>query len=325
MFLVISIILIIIMNKVIGEVYLKYMSKIKYNQPIYELSPETHQKKVGTPTMGAISFLIPIILYVLYLIIVDSSMILIKFILLIAIVGFSLIGLFDDLSKIKYSDNQHGLSPKQKLIFQFFITSVVLFLLYINGISTTINFIFMEVDFGVFYFIIMLFLFMGFSNASNITDGLDGLLGSVTVVLYASLYIVAVIQKQFIVSYVILAFVVSLLCFVLFFNKFKAKMFMGDTGSLAIGAMFVLFSIILKVEFIAAISAVIYLVEMFSVIIQTSYYKYTKKKYQEPRRVFLMAPLHHHYEKKGLNEKKIVFLFCSIQVISSLLFIFIAV
>ena len=283
-----------------------YLNKYKDNkQPIYELGPSWHQKKNKTPTKGGIIFITPLLIS-LFLMAIYLHSIIYLLIFLAILISF-LLGLKDDNDKIKYHDNQKGLTPKKKLIVQLLIglMFVVFYLINTN-----------KHDFISLLFIAMFpFVLTGFSNATNFTDGLDGLCTSVSIVVFLTLARIAYIQGSILII-PISVLLIGLTVF-LAINKNPAKMFMGDTGSLVLGVFFAICIYQLNFVVLGIFLGMVYIIEILSVVMQVSYFKYTKKKYNEGKRLFKMAPLHHHFEKMNYTENKIVILFTIFQLIIS--------
>lgn len=296
---------------IITFVYGYMLVKQKSNsQPIYNEGPKWHQKKAGTPTKGGKIFVFPllVVIAIIWFYTRDFSLL----IMFITVLGTFLMGLMDDNGKIKGSDNQSGLSAKQKLALQFVLAIIVDIWFYkTTGLTGIVKLL------GV---IALPLVMMGLTNATNLTDGIDGLLGSVSICSFIPLFVISYMTGKFSLSFIILALLIGLLIF-LFFNKYPAKIFMGDTGSLVIGAFFTFCCIDLNLGILGILLASIFIVEMLSVIIQVTYFRYTKRKYGEGKRLLLMAPLHHHLEKKGWSENKIDVVFCSIQIIISIIVI----
>lgn len=273
-------------------------------QPIYSEGPKWHESKSGTPTMGGLAFLISISItltsvavsmYFRGMVDVGNAILL--------SVGYavlnSLIGLFDDLKKLKKKENK-GLSAKEKLIFQ--AVAAVIFLLvraFTVENPTTLSFSFGLVDIGIFYYPIALLILVGIVNMANLTDGIDGLATGVGFAAAVSLFYIsaALITEVAFVSSAVIGAMVGFL----FFNINPAKIFMGDTGSLFLGALIVSSTFMLSNPIITLSINSVYIIEGLSVIVQVAYYKLTK------RRIFKMAPLHHHLEKCGWSENKICF------------------
>lgn len=308
----IYLILSFILALLVGKLFLGFLIKKGYVQPILEDAPERHQLKSGTPTLGAITFLVPIFLGLVFLCLTDIANISYYMIYLVLILGFGFIGFKDDILKVTKKQNSEGLSPISKLILQFIISLIVCILLRNIGVDTTIG----NIDIGVFYYLLVMVAIVGFSNGSNFTDGLDGLLTSVTIIILLPLLYISMGTPVF----TVLCLVIGGLFAFLMYNKNPAKMFMGDTGSLVLGPIFVVSIILLDVELLGLILGAIYIFEVFSVFLQVSYFKFTKKKFGEGRRIFKMAPVHHHFEQIGYSEKKVVALFSVVAALLSVVF-----
>ena len=226
--------------------------------------------------------------------------------------GFGIIGFIDDYIKVVKKRNL-GLTALQKFLMQLVLTAVYVSVLYFMGeLKTEIYIPFVKNPVGLpvwLYIPFVMFVSVGVVNAVNLTDGLDGLAASVTVVdgIFFTLVSFVVFAASGI-SYFAAALTGGLLAF-LIYNKYPAKVFMGDTGSLFLGAAVALMAIGLKMEIFLILVGFVYFAETLSVIMQTSYFKYTKKKYGEGRRIFKMTPIHHHFEMCGWTEKKIVRVF----------------
>ncbi len=312
---------------VFGKKYLNWIEKKNFVQPLLEIGPD-HAQKQGTPTMGGISFIFAIIISTVLAMVglqiagLDNGMLPI---LLIVLIAYAYIGYRDDILKVTKNDNESGLSPKQKLVAQFAVALVTFGYLYVMGfdMSLTINIldksIAMTTPLGLIaYGAILIFLFMGVSNATNLTDGLDGLLASTYIISFLAVAVIAYNQAQIQLLVFTIIVIFSLFGF-LKYNSNPARMFMGDTGSLALGGLLVLITALLHVELMIFFFGFVFLLETVSVILQVTYFKYTRKKYGEGRRLFKMAPFHHHLEKEGYNEKRIVFILCVVQLIASII------
>ena len=299
----------------------RFLCKLKFGQPILEYV-DKHSSKQGTPTMGGIIFLIAFIVTTIFLI--DGYVKIIYFCLLFVLLN-SLVGVYDDFLKIKGRHNE-GLKPWQKLLFQTIISAIFGVLLYVNGLSFVIipvsNYV---LNIGFWIIPISIFLSIFFINSVNLTDGLDGLVSLITTIVMCSIMaILGLILSNGFFDFVKIdkfsenfvrfcaIFLGSILGFI-FYNCYPAKMFMGDTGSLSIGAMIIGVSLATGTAIYALIFGVMFLLSSVSVIIQVAYYKLTKK------RVFLMAPIHHHFELKGVHENRITFSYALITIIVSLL------
>lgn len=289
----------------IYPIAIPFLHKIKFGQSIREEGPESHKKKTGTPTMGGIVFvLVPLLVL---LIIGASAYLDTKIqILIVAYVGYSFIGLLDDFL-IVVKKNNDGLSAKAKFLMQT-VLAVVIFMMYRNVASTEvwIPLLNVSLDLGIFYFGLILVMFTAESNAVNLTDGLDGLSSGCMIIALAPFILFAILQGEMYVAAFLMAVLGSLLGF-LKNNFFPAKIFMGDTGSLALGGLLAAAAMVLKQEILLIIIGGIFVMETLSVIIQVASFKLTGK------RVFKMAPLHHHFELCGMNEKHVVFMFWFIE------------
>lgn len=322
---IILIVLAIGLELIFGKQFLRWVKKNNFVQPLLEIGPD-HSQKQGTPTMGGISFVAAIIItgivgvVIFFLQGLDVSLLILA---LAVLAAYAYIGYRDDVLKVTHKDNQEGLSPKQKMIAQFLLGVVVIICLVLfkfdfNISSYLLN---MTIDLSstlgiIAYGGIVIFLLLAASNSTNMTDGLDGLLSSVYIVSMITFLIIAIAQEN-VIAITLIIIVIGALVGFLVYNFHPAMMFMGDTGSLALGALLVIIAIMLKTELLIALIGFVYLLETMSIFIQISYFKYTKKRDGEGKRIFLMAPYHHHLEKKGKSEKVIVFTLCFVQVIAS--------
>jgi phospho-N-acetylmuramoyl-pentapeptide-transferase len=277
---------------------LKFLKTLQKNgQPIREDGPISHFNKAGTPTMGGIIF-IPLIAILLLMISNGKSEVLL---LVVALLAFGAIGFFDDYNKIN-KNNSKGLSAKMRLFFEILIACILVFCIQDLKGNTSINIPFhTTIDLGWFYYPLASLAIIGSANATNLTDGLDGLLiGSVVIILTAFLLIMIRDFPSLIEMQLALSVIVGIALSFLWYNAYPAKIFMGDTGSLALGATIGLVAVLLGYELFLVVMGGLYVAEALSVILQVIYYKKTG------RRVFLMAPLHHHFEKKGIAEPLLV-------------------
>ena len=302
----------------LGPVFIPWLHKLRFGQEIREEGPKWHQKKSGTPTMGGIMFIAgigaAIIAYIIILAAkhnINGTSLKAALVFVIAL-GFGIIGFIDDYIKVVKKRNL-GLTALQKFLMQLVLTAVYVSVLYFMGeLKTEIYIPFVKNPVGLpvwLYIPFVMFVSVGVVNAVNLTDGLDGLAASVTVVDGIFFMLVSfVVFAASGISYFAAALTGGLLAF-LIYNKYPAKVFMGDTGSLFLGAAVALMAIGLKMEIFLILVGFVYFAETLSVIMQTSYFKYTKKKYGEGRRIFKMTPIHHHFEMCGWTEKKIVRVF----------------
>ncbi|MFI3307936.1 MAG: phospho-N-acetylmuramoyl-pentapeptide-transferase [Mycoplasmatota bacterium] len=291
-----------------GLVLIPILKKVKIKQTLSVFLTKNHKSKEGTPTMGGLIFIIPTILTMIYLLITDkvdnsSNLFLVLFVFL----GYAMLGFIDDYLIIKRNNNE-GLTEFQKLVGQLII-SLVFFYLYMsfgNNPIIDIHMFNLEIHLGPLYGIFLLLVLIATSNAVNITDGLDGLAGGLSLISFLALGIISW-GSTGILGYegiAIFCFVLvgSLLGF-LVYNAYPAKVFMGDTGSLALGAAMAAVAIITRHEITLIIVAGVFVIETLTCIIQMIAGRYFGKK------IFLMAPLHHHFEKLGWKEYDIVRMF----------------
>lgn len=284
-------------------------------QPIYDGGPSWHMSKSGTPTMGGLAFLLATVisLSVVFTIMLyvneDISSAIAIIITLLFAVGNSLIGIFDDLMKLHKKENA-GLSPAQKLFLQF-ILSVLFLMARANFFDDgkILSFVFGYVDLGFLYYPFAIVLLLGVVNCANLTDGVDGLASSTSITVGVAFLIVGIMSALTEVSVIAMTLIGASAGF-LIFNRHPAKIFMGDTGSLFLGALAVGLAFCSGNPASVILIGGVYVIEGVSVILQVVYYKITKK------RLFKMAPLHHHLERCGFSENKI----CAIAVITTVIF-----
>lgn len=293
---------------IIGPIIIPMLHKLKFGQNIREDGPKSHLKKAGTPTIGGLIFIISIVIVMLVsgYRVNDKAMV-----VLYGMLAFGLIGFLDDILKIVHKHNE-GLTSRQKFVLQLGFSLVVAIYGYMV-IGTEIR-VFRDftIDFKWGYIPFVVFYFAAVTNAVNLTDGLDGLATSVTILVLAFFSIVAYNLNYISVSVFCIGLVGALLGF-LVFNVHKAKVFMGDTGALALGGAISTILLVLKTPLLVIIVGGIYLAETLSVIIQVTSFKLTGK------RVFKMAPLHHHFEQLGWSEVKIVTVFSILTTILCIL------
>ena len=291
---------------ILGILIIPLLRRMKFGQSIREEGPESHQKKAGTPTMGGLVFTSSIIISTLALSYIYDVLTTQTIVLLLVLIGFGVIGFLDDFIIVVQKKNQ-GLSSLQKLIGQIIVAVAAYFLLKLGPFDTTVALPFTDfkIELGIFYIAFLVFWLVGFSNAVNLSDGLDGLVPGTSSIAFAAFGVLALNNEQLAqLDIAMFAFVVSgaMLGF-LIFNIKPAKVFMGDTGSLALGGALAMISILIKQELLLVIIGIIYVVETLSVIIQVVSFKTTGK------RVFKMSPIHHHFELSGWSEWKIVIVF----------------
>lgn len=287
------------LSAIMGPFVIPFLHKLKFGQNIREEGPKAHQKKSGTPTMGGVMFLLSIVVTSVFFIGTYQEMIPVLFVT----VGFGIVGFWDDFLKIVKKQSE-GLTPRQKLLAQLVVAIIFTIYCYMYlGTSIIIPFTGgKEFDLGIFYIPFCIFVLLGTDNGANLTDGLDGLCASVTVMI-STFFAVVALGNDSGIAPVCAAVTGSLMGFLLF-NVYPAKVFMGDTGSLALGGFVVASAFMLKMPIFLILVAFIYLIETLSVIIQVTYFKATHGK-----RIFRMTPIHHHFELGGWSETRIVAVF----------------
>ena len=303
----IPIIIAFALSVALGPVIIPFLRKLKFGQTVRDDGPQSHLKKNGTPTMGGIIFLISVIV---------TSCIYMKdypqiIPILFVTVGYGVIGFLDDYIKIVLKRSE-GLTPSQKMFGQIVVTGVFAVYMYkFSGISMEMIVPFFKdvtLDLGFLTIPVMFLAIIGTVNGVNFTDGLDGLATSVTVMVAIFFGVVALGVKSDV--WPIACAVIGALLGFLLFNVHPASVFMGDTGSLALGGFVAAIAYMLQMPIFILIVGLIYWIEILSVIIQVSYFKISHGK-----RIFKMAPIHHHFEMCGWSEKKIV----TIAVLTTLL------
>ncbi|UTR15190.1 phospho-N-acetylmuramoyl-pentapeptide-transferase [Salipaludibacillus sp. LMS25] len=283
--------------------FIPFLRRLKFGQSIRNEGPKSHQKKTGTPTMGGLMIILSIVLSTVVMASQFQSIDMEIWLLLLVTVGFGLLGFLDDYIKVVKKRNL-GLTSKQKFLGQVAIAALVYVVLHQANISTAIHLPGTEwsVDIGWFYFPLIIIMLVGASNAVNLTDGLDGLVAGTSAVAFGAFSIIAFSLDMMTVSLFSVAIVGAVLGF-LVFNAHPAKVFMGDTGSLALGGALAMIAILTKMELLLVVIGGVFVVETLSVIVQVISFKSTGK------RVFKMSPLHHHYELSGWSEWRVVVTF----------------
>ncbi|MBK54079.1 MAG: phospho-N-acetylmuramoyl-pentapeptide-transferase [Candidatus Marinimicrobia bacterium] len=329
-------ILALFISFILGPVIIRKLRQNQIGEEIREHGPESHIKKRGTPTMGGLIILTAIILPTLLLADLQNSYVQI---ILISIIWMGLIGFLDDylktIKKIK-----SGLVAKYKLAGQISLGAIITFWIYNtpawDNFRTVTSVPFLKdavVDFGLLYPIIIILVITGSSNAVNLTDGLDGLASGLLAICFtvfsAIAYISGRVDFSDYLNIIYLPGVGELTIFsaacvgacigYLWFNAAPAEVFMGDVGSLSTGAALGTLAILLKKEFLLVIIGGVFVAEALSVILQVSYFRYTKRKYGEAKKLFLMTPFHHHFELKGYPESRIVIRFWIVGLLLALL------
>lgn len=297
----ISVMIAFAISVILGPVIIPFLRKLKVGQTERDDGPQSHLKKSGTPTMGGILILASVVLASLPYIRTYPKIIPVLFLTL----GFGLIGFLDDYIKVVLKRSL-GLTPAQKMAGQIVVTAVfAYYLTHYTDVSLAMKIPFLPgqyLDFGILNLPILFFVVIGTVNGTNFTDGLDGLASSVTIMV-ATFFTVVAIGTGSGIEPVTCAVVGALLGFLLF-NVYPARVFMGDTGSLALGGFVAACAYMMQMPLFIVIVGFVYLMEVISVILQVGYFKATGGK-----RIFKMAPIHHHFELCGWSETRVVAVF----------------
>lgn len=295
-----------------GVPYIDLLRKKSIGQYIKDVAPENHIKKQGTPTTGGIFIISAVVLASVIALALAQQITASAFIAVITLIFYMAAGFQDDYIKIKNKGND-GLTPRGKLFRQIAIALLpTLFLITTNPAACEFAVGYWSFDLGWLYPFLSVFIITGASNAYNLTDGLDGLAASCGIPAFIACSIILLLMGETDLAIISAAVSGALIGF-LRYNKPKAEVFMGDTGSLAIGGLLGTLAVLGKFEFLLIFIAIVFVIETLSVIIQVASFKTTGK------RVFKMAPIHHHFERLGWSEKKIVIVFSIVSLIFSIL------
>ncbi|GAB6170360.1 phospho-N-acetylmuramoyl-pentapeptide-transferase [Clostridium carnis] len=303
--LVIALVFGFIIALILGPITIPVLRRLKFGQNIRKEGPQSHLKKAGTPTMGGVMFILAtaIVMIAMRYKVSDEAMI-----ALYSLIAFGFIGFLDDMLKIIKKENE-GLKAWQKMALLVVFSCVIAIYGYVNlGTNLKIPFIGTSIPLGILYIPFVVVYYAAVTNAVNLTDGLDGLASTVTVLVLTFFGVVAFIMKHESIAVFSIALAGTLLGF-LKYNAYPARVFMGDTGSLAIGGAIATIALVLELPLLLVIVGGIYVIETLSVILQVSSYKLRGK------RLFKMAPIHHHFEQVGWSETKIVTVFSVITVL----------
>lgn len=315
-----------ILGAVFTKLLLPYLEKKQFKQFVREVGPQSHLSKTGTPSMGGLAIIGASVLASagvgLAAGVADGW----HLVVILLVMGlFGCIGFIDDYEKA-IKKNNAGISPKQKIILQFVFSGAFAIYAYlysgfgtVPGSAVWIPFVDRYIDFGLLYIPFIIFVMIAFSNAVNLTDGLDGLASGVTALVAFCMVILGVGAYPMITAAPIVYGAVAGACLgFLMYNKNPARIFMGDTGSMALGGVLAAAAVMLKMEFLVAIAGLLYVLEALSVIIQVAYFKKTRKRF------FKMAPIHHHFELCGMKEKNVVYLFWGMTLVFCMLAILVS-
>ena len=302
-----------ILTVILAPIGIPMLRRLKFGQSIREEGPQSHMKKAGTPTMGGIIFLLSIIATTVVCGLLLDVFTTHTVVLLLVFIGFGIIGFLDDGIKVILKRNL-GLTSLQKLIGQIVIAIAAFLLLRLGTFDTaiTIPFTDWQVDLGMLYVGFLIFWLVGFSNAVNLTDGLDGLVAGTASIAFAAFGVLALFNEQADIALFAFAVTGALLGF-LIFNANPAKVFMGDTGSLALGGALAMISVLVNQELLLLLIGLVFVIETLSVILQVGSFKLRKK------RIFKMSPIHHHFELSGWSEWKVVLVFWSTGLVMALI------
>ncbi|TWT07436.1 phospho-N-acetylmuramoyl-pentapeptide-transferase [Planococcus sp. CPCC 101016] len=309
----------LLLTVILMPIFIPLLKRMKFGQSIREEGPESHMKKTGTPTMGGLVFLISIIITVLLVAWFADLLNAKVLILLLVLFGYGLIGFLDDFIKVVLKRNL-GLTSLQKLLAQIVIAVISFLVLNSVDFETGVNIPFTDISIELswLYVFFIVFWLVGFSNAVNLTDGLDGLVAGTASIAFAAFGTLAIYQDEIGIAIFTFSVTGGLLGF-LIFNKYPAKVFMGDTGSLALGGALAMVSILLKQELLLLLIGLVFVLETASVILQVGSFKLRQK------RIFKMSPIHHHFELSGWSEWKVVLVFWSVGLISAAIAVFLEV
>ena len=311
---------------VIGPFIITWLKKLKFGQTIYELGPQSHQKKQGTATMGGVIFAIAAPVAALVFSYKDSRF---DFLLiaLVCALGFGAVGFVDDFIKVKLKRSL-GLTPMQKIIPQIVLSVIVAFWAYFHpeiGPSLTVPFVNVEWNLGWFYIPVMVFVLVGTVNSANLLDGMDGLLGGCSLFDFATMALICLAlaagaeDPSNLLNVAIFAgAMVGALMGFLRFNANPARVFMGDVGSFFIGGALVGICVVTRLSLLLPLIALAMMMSSISDIIQISYFKYTRIKTGTGKRVFRMAPMHYHFELGGMPETQVVAMYYIVTVVMCL-------
>lgn len=326
----------LLFSMIVGPRIISMLKKHQIGEEIRIEGPSSHQRKKGTPTMGGLIVIASICIGVLLWANLSNIYVLL---ILFSTLIMGLVGFLDDYLKT-VKKMKKGLVSRYKLIGQIVLSLIIGSVIYLhpffNGLHSNTSIPFfknLEIDFGLYYIVFIVFIITGTSNAVNLTDGLDGLAAGLCAIAFLAFagmsYVTGHTQFSDYLNIIYLPGSEELTVFCmaavgasigfLWYNTYPAQVFMGDTGSLALGSALGTVAVLIKKELLLAIIGGVFISEVLSVIIQTTYFKYTRKKYGEGKRIFKMAPIHHHYELEGWHESKVVVRFWITGILLALL------
>lgn len=303
----------VVISLLSGVVYIDFLKKHLYGQQVRDCAPESHAVKSGTPTTGGVFIVFSSVVAAIITLVMAQKLTTQACLLLLTFGFYMFAGLMDDVLKISHKQNE-GLKPRGKLFLQIAIALLpVLYVTFTH--QTSVSFGIYSIDLAWFYPLFAIFIIVGVSNAVNLTDGLDGLASSTVTISMIACTIIAVMTENYDIA-IISAAIAGATSGFLYFNKYPAKVFMGDTGSLALGGILGAIAVMGKFELWLIPIGFIYMCETLSVIIQVASFKLTGK------RVFKMTPIHHHFELSGWKETKVVMAFALVTFIFSVLAVY---
>ncbi|HIE56782.1 MAG TPA: phospho-N-acetylmuramoyl-pentapeptide-transferase [Anaerolineales bacterium] len=319
-----------VMTVIWGPPFIRALHSLRIGESIRVDGPERHFSKLGTPTMGGVLFLVPVVLITLLLnaaSLVSSEEVLGNsiFLPLGVMLGFAFIGAVDDWSGLR-GDKSKAMKARTKFVLQWLIALLAAFVLYhlLDAPHLYLPGFQIEFKIGLWYIPVAAFIIVATSNAVNITDGLDGLSGLIAATAFATYGGIALLQGQIYLGRFCFTLVGSLFGF-LWFNVHPAELFMGDTGSLALGATLGTVAMMTGQWAILPVVAIIPVSELLSVMIQVGYFKMTKRRFGQGRRLFKMSPLHHHFELSGWSETQVVQRFWLVSLLAAMIGVALAI
>ncbi len=302
-----------VLSAIFGRLLIPVLRALKAGQSIREIGPTWHNYKAGTPMMGGVMFILASVVVLLVNLFAMEEYSALYSLGLALCFGF--IGFLDDFTKLKYKRNL-GLTSIQKALLQMAVSAVFLYAMYKSGMDTHLYIPFFDVSFQlhpILYIFFAMFVVVGCVNAVNLTDGVDGLCGSVTIPIMVFFTAASVALGRYDLALLPATIVGGLIAY-LFYNWHPAKVFMGDTGSLFLGGVVCALAFALEMPLILVLVGFVYICETLSVILQVTYFKLTHGK-----RLFKMSPIHHHFEMSGWKEEKIVLSFTAVSAVMCLL------